>query len=232
MLEKIGGFLFRWRNHLFPALFLFLFLSVPTRPAGDGNLPFWAGIALATAGTLLRLTVAGFHYVKRAGRSGRVHADVLFTSGPFSFTRNPLYLGNLLIAAGFMVLLGHPWLLPAGLAVVAFAYRCIIAAEERFLYARFAEQYERYVREVPRWLPRWPPAHATGEDSHFCWRRALAMDYSTVGAVALGLLALTIRDASATHNPATTGLWAGVVAVLCLLAAVRLLKSNGFLRGK
>ncbi|MGB6687560.1 MAG: isoprenylcysteine carboxylmethyltransferase family protein [Terracidiphilus sp.] len=77
----------------------------------------------------------------------------LTVSGPYAHTRNPLYLGSMLIAAGFaLALLSWPvaLVLVLGFLIV---YVPVIASEERFLRATFPE-YAEYSRRVPRLIPR------------------------------------------------------------------------------
>lgn len=93
----------------------------------------------------------------RAAASGTVKKNrELAVTGPYAYTRNPLYLGSMLMAAGFAVaLLSWPLalLLAAGFAVI---YIPVIASEERFLRDTFPD-FEDYCRQVPRVLPRfWP----------------------------------------------------------------------------
>lgn len=80
----------------------------------------------------------------------------LTTTGPYAHTRNPLYLGSMLIAAGFALAL-LSWLvalvLTMGFLVI---YVPVIAAEERFLRATFPE-YGDYTHGVPRLIPRLIP---------------------------------------------------------------------------
>jgi protein-S-isoprenylcysteine O-methyltransferase Ste14 len=77
----------------------------------------------------------------------------LTVAGPYAYTRNPLYLGSALVAAGFALAL-YSWpvalLVAAGFAVI---YIPVIASEERFLRATFSE-FDAYCRLVPRFLPR------------------------------------------------------------------------------
>ncbi len=80
----------------------------------------------------------------------------LTVTGPYAYTRNPLYLGSMLIAAGFAVaLLSWPLalLLAAGFAVI---YIPVIASEEQFLRAAFPG-FDDYCRRVPRLIPRLTP---------------------------------------------------------------------------
>ncbi len=101
----------------------------------------------------------------RAFASGTVKKNrELTVSGPYAYTRNPLYLGSTLIAAGFaLALLSWPVALLLAAVFVAI-YVPVIVSEERFLRAAFPE-FDAYCRNVPRFLPRLTPAklqRATG----------------------------------------------------------------------
>ena len=81
----------------------------------------------------------------------------LAVTGPYAHTRNPLYLGSMLIAAGFAVaLLSWPVALVLALMFVVI-YVPVIASEERFLRAAFPD-FDEYCRQVPRLIPRLTPA--------------------------------------------------------------------------
>jgi protein-S-isoprenylcysteine O-methyltransferase Ste14 len=99
----------------------------------------------------------------RAAASGTVKKNQELTvTGPYAHTRNPLYLGSSLIAAGFAVaLLSWPvaLLLAFGFAAV---YIPVIASEERFLRATFPA-FDVYCRSVPRFIPRLTPARLPAE---------------------------------------------------------------------
>lgn len=94
----------------------------------------------------------------RAYASGYVTKnEELTTTGPYAYTRNPLYLGSMLLAFGFAVA-AHSWWTALALALLfALIYWPTIRSEEEFLRGRFGE-YEEYSRRVPRLLPRWTPA--------------------------------------------------------------------------
>jgi protein-S-isoprenylcysteine O-methyltransferase Ste14 len=99
----------------------------------------------------------------RAAASGTVKKNQELTvTGPYAHTRNPLYLGSSLIAAGFAVaLLSWPvaLLLAFGFAAI---YIPVIASEERFLRATFPV-FDVYCRSVPRFIPRLTPARLPAE---------------------------------------------------------------------
>lgn len=108
--------------------------------------PTWRFIAFGAI-----LTVPGL--LIRALASGHVRKnEALATSGPYAYTRNPLYLGSLLIGVGFAVA-ARSWWVGAGLVVMFFAiYVPVIRAEEAFLRSKFPE-FEEYARRVPRMFP-------------------------------------------------------------------------------
>lgn len=94
----------------------------------------------------------------RAVASGQLQKnELLATAGPYAYTRNPLYLGSLILSVGF-ALAARSWWIVGGIIVLFFAiYLPVIRAEEVFLRERFP-QFEDYVRRVPRLLPRIRPS--------------------------------------------------------------------------
>lgn len=94
----------------------------------------------------------------RALASGHVRKnEALATSGPYAYTRNPLYLGSLLVGIGFAIAARSYWI-GAALVLMFFAiYMPVIRSEEAFLREKFPE-FEDYAQRVPRMLPRLTPA--------------------------------------------------------------------------
>lgn len=90
----------------------------------------------------------------RALASGHVRKnEALATSGPYAYTRNPLYLGSLLMGVGFCVA-ARSWLVGTALVLMFVAiYLPVIRDEEAFLRRTFPD-FDEYVRKVPRMLPR------------------------------------------------------------------------------
>ena len=79
----------------------------------------------------------------------------LVTGGSFRFVRNPAYLSALVALIGQALLFGSVPVLVYTLAIAALSHLFIIAVEEPALRKGFGPEYERYCRNVPRWLPRW-----------------------------------------------------------------------------
>jgi protein-S-isoprenylcysteine O-methyltransferase Ste14 len=92
--------------------------------------------------------------VIRALASGQLQKnEQLATGGLYAHTRNPLYLGSLILSIGF-ALASRSWWIVAGIIVLFFAiYLPVIRAEEVFLRQRFP-QFEDYAQQVPRLFPR------------------------------------------------------------------------------
>jgi protein-S-isoprenylcysteine O-methyltransferase Ste14 len=102
------------------------------------------------AGTLVLLP----GLVLRGLASGHVQKDKQLTiSGPYAYTRNPLYLGSLMLAGGFATAARSWWIVAVMLLMFAAIYVPVIAGEERYLRQTFPE-YDDYARHVPRMLPR------------------------------------------------------------------------------
>ena len=84
---------------------------------------------------------------------GRKSAEII-REGPYSVTRNPLYVFSMIGAAGIGAMTGS-MIVAAGFAVLTWlAFRSVTLVEEEYLERTFGEPYRRYMREVPRFLPR------------------------------------------------------------------------------
>jgi len=78
----------------------------------------------------------------------------LVTTGVFSVSRNPLYLGGVCILVGIALALNLPWVLALLLPALVACHYVLIAPEERYLTAKFGEKYRVYVATVHRWIGR------------------------------------------------------------------------------
>lgn len=84
-------------------------------------------------------------------------------SGPYAFTRNPLYFGSFVVGAGAAVAGGVNWFIPLVAVFFAWVYGVTMKQEARELQARFGDGYARYRRSVPIFFPRPTPYHARVE---------------------------------------------------------------------
>lgn len=149
----------------------FLLLASPT----PGSIAI--GLAVMTAGAALRTWASG-HIRKQ---------EKLAVGGPYAYTRNPLYAGSFLMAAGAL-LMGRSWV-PAVL-FAAFAvplYRTVMRREEGTLESKFGAEFERYRRAVPLFLPRLSP----WEEGEGQFDRGLVMKHRE-WRVWIGILGVTL----------------------------------------
>lgn len=79
-------------------------------------------------------------------------SEHLVTTGAFSFTRNPIYLGNTLLMIGVGLITGIVWFLPLAVAAAFATQKLAIEREERHLEARFGKKYRDYAKRVRRWI--------------------------------------------------------------------------------
>lgn len=144
-----------------------------------------AGFAIAIVGILVRALASG-HIQKNAA---------LATSGPYAYTRNPLYLGSIIIAIGFIVAARNWWIGVATLAMFAFIYLPVIKAEENYLRSTFSG-YDEYATAVPRLFPRFTRYQSGGADESSQFSAALYLrhrEYNAAIGSVLMLSALVIK---------------------------------------
>ncbi|MBL8581257.1 MAG: isoprenylcysteine carboxylmethyltransferase family protein [Rhizobiaceae bacterium] len=100
------------------------------------------------------LAAATVRALRRAKTTVAPHrpSEHLVTSGPFSFTRNPIYLSGAALMIGCGLILGSVWFIlfavVAGLAIQKLA----IEPEEKHLFERFGKRYRDYTKRVRRWI--------------------------------------------------------------------------------
>ena len=104
---------------------------------------------LAAGGTIVAVGL-----LLRAYASGHLRkASELTTTGPYAYTRNPLYLGSLIMAAGFALAARSLWIVLAIAVIFIAIYLPVMSSEEQFLRSQFPG-FDEYARSVPRLLPR------------------------------------------------------------------------------
>lgn len=118
-------------------------LGAAARPLG------WAAIGAGLAGFAWALAAIFSHHTTVNPYKA---ASSLVTSGPFRYSRNPIYLSDWFVYAGVMLLLRSAWPLLFAPAVFLVMRRGVVAHEERHLEARFGDEYRAYRARVRRWL--------------------------------------------------------------------------------
>jgi protein-S-isoprenylcysteine O-methyltransferase Ste14 len=149
-------------------------------------------VLVALTGQLIRLVTIGYEYIERGGKAGKVYASRLVQGGVYALTRNPMYLGNGLIAIGMTMVAGAPFLYLVVLPLFLYIYHAIIAAEEAYLRWQFGADYERYCAAVNRLLPALRHTRRVLAPLSYDWRQAVRKDLSTMAGLFLGLILLPI----------------------------------------
>lgn len=138
-----ANFWIRWRVRIgYPVALAYLVFATPTMRS------LIAGAFVGIVGLAVRAWAAGYL---------RKH-EALATSGPYAFTRNPLYFGSVILAAGFVVA-GHS--LWAGIIVAAYLavfYPAVMKREEGELQRHYGNDFLEYAARVPLFWPRLRPA--------------------------------------------------------------------------
>ncbi|MGH9326113.1 MAG: methyltransferase family protein [Terriglobia bacterium] len=144
----------RWRVPLgFAFAVAYLVVTQPTSRL------LQAGAIVALAGLLLRALAAG-HLEKNLNLS---------ISGPFRYSRHPLYLGSFILGLGFMIA-GASWILGIVFVVLfVVVYTPAMRLEEGFLRQKFGADYDAYARRVPLFSPL--PGKRGGRPGSFAWSR-------------------------------------------------------------
>jgi protein-S-isoprenylcysteine O-methyltransferase Ste14 len=127
-------------------------LSFPVGPFRPAVIA--AGVLLILAGITL-VVLARREFARHGERTdpGQPTHSVM-TSGVFSFTRNPLYLGIVVFVVGAALAFDLPWVLVLLIPSVVACHSILIAPEERYLASKFGEEYLAYTRSVRRWIGR------------------------------------------------------------------------------
>jgi protein-S-isoprenylcysteine O-methyltransferase Ste14 len=171
--RRSGTFIQRWRVPLgFLSAAVFIFFARPT---------VWTliiGGAIAIIGLGLRGWASG-HIRKNAA---------LAVSGPYAYTRNPLYLGSFLLGLGFTVAAANVWLVALFAALFLGIYLPVMKLEAKEVETLFGKDYDEYAQHVSLFIPRLT-AWRTGEQNVFDF--ALYLKYREYRA-ALGLCAAWI----------------------------------------
>jgi protein-S-isoprenylcysteine O-methyltransferase Ste14 len=149
-MNSAGAFFVRWRVRLgYPLAIAVLFFARPS----PGSILYGALVGLV--GLVLRAWAAGYLHKQ----------EVLTVTGPYAYTRNPLYLGSAVLALGVAVAT-RSWIsaLLLGVYFTVF-YSVVMRREENELRPRHITNFDRYAAAVPLFFPRLSPARLSDSTS-------------------------------------------------------------------
>ncbi|MBZ0177679.1 MAG: isoprenylcysteine carboxylmethyltransferase family protein [Melioribacteraceae bacterium] len=152
-MSNISNLFFKYRSYT-PVPFLIIMLVFQKADL----ISIAVGLIIALIGESFRLW--GVCYAGSETRTtGSVGGTYLVVSGAFSYLRNPLYFGNILIylGIGIMSMALFPYLQIVALAFFFIQYHFIINEEEKYLQKTFGQEYSDYKKNVPRLFPKFTP---------------------------------------------------------------------------
>jgi protein-S-isoprenylcysteine O-methyltransferase Ste14 len=112
------------------------------------------GLGIVLLVVFLLLAASANLTFRRAGTPANPYAPTtrLTVHGPYRFTRNPMYLGLVLLTIGFALVMNSMWLVLAAIPVMLLLRHLVIVHEERYLEEKFGDEYRTYSKRVRRWL--------------------------------------------------------------------------------
>jgi protein-S-isoprenylcysteine O-methyltransferase Ste14 len=131
-----------------------LSLVLPVGPglASPNGLAFAVGLIFVAIGlTLGILSIRRFRLAGTSVVPGEP-STALVVEGPYRFTRNPIYIGFVLLYFGLAIILTSVWVLVLLIPVLIVLQRGVVEREEGYLERQFGDAYRKYQARVPRWL--------------------------------------------------------------------------------
>ena len=128
------------------------FLPLGWEPEQVSNLMRGSGILLIVVA--IALDIWAFMTFRKHAANMAPHraATMLLTTGPFAHSRNPIYLGNVLLVAGLGFALGSRWFIFGAVALFFLLGELVIKREEKHLEANFPQAWADYQKLVRRWI--------------------------------------------------------------------------------
>ncbi len=153
---KIGDVLFKYRS--FTPIPLIIIVLVFFKPGNYGDIAniliTLAGILISIIGELIRIMSVGFSYFGTSGRENYLRAENLNISGIYSIVRNPLYIGNVLMFSGLLIVYLNIYALGLFVFFLLIQYHFIIKSEENYLKGMYKDEYANYCKNTKSIFPK------------------------------------------------------------------------------
>ncbi|MGQ9454606.1 MAG: methyltransferase family protein [Armatimonadota bacterium] len=141
---------------------------------------FWLGAVVSVVGEMIQVWAAS-----------HLHKDEYLTvSGPYSYVRNPMYIGRFILGLGFFLMTRNPYLVVGYVVLFAIYAHLRVSREERRLKRIFAPDYQHYCSEVKRWIPSLKP-YSRSENRRASWVQVCA-NHEQINLIGLLLVLLVV----------------------------------------
>ena len=182
--------LFTYRGYLYVPPFSVM--AVIYYHEWEDDVLMWSlGAGIALIGFLIRLW-ATKHIGRRMPWKKRKEKKLVRT-GPYAIVRNPLYIGNILIAGGLSVISELIWFIPFVILYLFSAYHMVALYEEKKLTERWGHEYQNYLREVPRWIPKLKDLHQVQEGG-FRWIDAIRSEIPSLYVILCSMVVFGLKE--------------------------------------
>ena len=151
---EIGDFLFKHRSFTPIPLIIIVILFFRPIECGKFNLILnLCGLMISIVGEIVRVLGVGFSFSGTSGRENYLRADNLNMTGIYSIVRNPLYIGNVLIYSGMLVVFSNLFAISIFSIFIILQYYFIIFSEEDYLMEKYGKDIALYFKNVSRIVP-------------------------------------------------------------------------------
>ena len=230
--ETSGQWLFRWRGYLPLLIVALILLGLPgySPLGGNANLDrAWqvACVLVAFFGQAIRAFTVGHAPRNTSGRNAKAQrADSLNTTGVYSLVRHPLYVGNFFIYLGVVSFTHSPALIVISLLVYVLHYERIMFAEEAYLRAKFAADFELWAGQTPAVMPAF--SHWRRSELPFSLKNVLRREYNNFFGIVFPLFLIKVVSGYLTQGRFTPSpVWCGFFAAGFLIwITLRTIKRN------
>lgn len=187
----------------------------------------WICFAVSILGMGFRGMAVGYAAPGTSGRNRATQiADTLNQTGPYSIVRHPLYVGNIVMTMGIVMLLRSPLAAICALLIYLLLYERIIAAEEGFLNEKYGKVYEEWAARTPYIIPcfrKWIKS-----DRAFSWKYAVRSEVYSFASIAISFfLLITIRERVLAGEWSVDKLWMWIsIGAVLLYFPIRFLRKH------
>jgi protein-S-isoprenylcysteine O-methyltransferase Ste14 len=157
----------------------------------DGHIVWLVSIAIILFGFGIRLWAT--KHIGRRMLWMKKKGKQLIRMGPYAYVRNPLYIANIIIAAGFSILSKTFWFVPFSTLYFFLVYHFVILYEENRLLKKWGDEYQAYRDEVPRWIPRLKKFYGI-RDNGFKWIESFKAELPSLSFILFGIFIFALRD--------------------------------------
>jgi protein-S-isoprenylcysteine O-methyltransferase Ste14 len=157
----------------------------------DESIIWPLAIVMILVGVLIRLWATkhigrGMPWMKRKGKT-------LVRTGPYAMVRNPLYIGNIMIASGLSIFSELIWVVPILIFYLFILYHLVVLYEENKLLGRWGAEYQAYLAEVPRWIPRLRDFHKSKANG-FTWIDSFRSEVPSLLVLLFGIFMFAAKE--------------------------------------